>query len=71
MVAVDVEVALRFDLEVDHAMAGDLVEHVVEEGTPVELFDVPVPSRSTLTRICVSLVLRRTSRRDAARRPAP
>jgi hypothetical protein len=31
VVAVDVQVALGLDLEVDQAVAGDLLEHVVEE----------------------------------------
>jgi hypothetical protein len=31
VVAVDVQVALGIDLQVDQAVAGDLVEHVVEE----------------------------------------
>ena len=31
VVAVDVQVALGVDVEVDQAVAGDLVEHVVEE----------------------------------------
>ena len=31
MVAVDVQVAGSFDIEVECAVAGDLVEHVVEE----------------------------------------
>ena len=31
VVRVDVQVALRLDLEVDHAVTGDLVEHVIEE----------------------------------------
>jgi hypothetical protein len=35
VVGVDVQVALGLDLEVDHAVARNLVEHVVEEGTPV------------------------------------
>jgi hypothetical protein len=32
VVGIDVQVALGFDFEVDQAVAGDLVEHVVEEG---------------------------------------
>src|SRR5581483_326628 len=31
VVGVDVQIALRFDLEVDHGVARDLVQHVVEE----------------------------------------
>lgn len=31
VVGIDVQIALRLDLEVDHAVAGDLVEHVIEE----------------------------------------
>ncbi len=31
VVAVDVQVALAVDVQVDQAVAGDLVEHVVEE----------------------------------------
>src|SRR6185369_6264552 len=34
VVAVDVQVTLGIDLEVDRAVAGDLVEHVVEEADP-------------------------------------
>ena len=32
VVGIDVQVALGFDFEVDRTVAGDLVEHVVEEG---------------------------------------
>src|SRR5688500_11840218 len=31
---VDIEIALRFDVEIDHAVPRDLVEHVLEEGQP-------------------------------------
>ena len=43
------QVALGLDLEVDRAVAGDLVEHVVEEGTPVLNRPTPVPSRLIFT----------------------
>ena len=55
---VDVQVALGGDLEVDRAVAGDLVEHVVEEGTPVSNLPTPVPSRLSFTETWVSRVLR-------------
>jgi hypothetical protein len=60
VVAVDVQVALGLDLEVDQAVAGDLLEHVVEEADAGGELRAPVPSRSTLTRIFVSLVSRCT-----------
>ena len=31
VVSVDMEIALGLDFEVDHAVAGDLVEHVIEK----------------------------------------
>jgi hypothetical protein len=34
MVRVDVEIALRFNREIEHSMAGDLVEHVIEKANP-------------------------------------
>ena len=36
VVRIDVQVALGFDLEVEHAVARHLVEHVLEEGRPVD-----------------------------------
>ncbi len=58
VVAVDVQVALGLDLEVDSAVAGDLVEHVVEEADAGVELTLPLPSRSISTRILVSRVLR-------------
>ena len=52
---------MRFNLEIDQPVSRDLVEHMVENGTPVASFCWPVPSRLSFTRICVSLVLRTTS----------
>ncbi|MCY1282374.1 hypothetical protein D9M70_312100 [compost metagenome] len=34
MVVVDMQVALALDVQVDQAVAGDLVHHVLEEGNP-------------------------------------
>ena len=34
VMGVDVQIALGFDVQIDQAVAGDLVEHVVEEGQP-------------------------------------
>ena len=31
MVRIDVQIALRFNFKVDHPMAGDLIEHVIEK----------------------------------------
>ena len=31
---VDVQIAIRLDLQVDEAMAGNLVQHVLQEGYP-------------------------------------
>ena len=44
VVIVDMQVALALDVQVDQAVAGDLVHHVVEEGTPVSNRALPVPS---------------------------
>ena len=61
VVRVDVQIALGADVEVDQAMARDLVEHVLEKRNPgLERRAPPVPSRFTLTVIWVSLVLRVT-----------
>ena len=60
VMGVDVQVALGLDRQVDRAVAGDLVEHVIEERTPVDSCDLPLPSRLTLTLIWVSVVLRST-----------
>jgi hypothetical protein len=32
VMGVDVQIALGFDLQIDQAVAGDLIEHVIEEG---------------------------------------
>ena len=65
VVRVDVQVALGVDVEVDHAVPRDLVQHVLEERQAGIDADLPVPSRFTETVIWVSLVMRATS----ARRP--
>ena len=51
-------IALAVDVEVDQSVADDLVEHVIEEGTPVSSRFCPLPSRSMRTEIFVSRVLR-------------
>ena len=63
VVRVDVQVALGAHVEVDHAVARDLVEHVVEERhAGGEAAPRRAPSRSSATMTWVSLVLRWTSR---------
>ena len=70
VVAVDVQVALGLDVQVDQAMAGDLVEHVVEKadaGRELRLAAAVQVRRGRV--ICVSVVSRGTSaRRVAVRR---
>ena len=61
VVAVDVQVALGLDLEVDQAVARDLVEHVVEERHAGGELRRAGAVEVDATRICVSLVLRVTS----------
>jgi len=56
--AVDVQIALRRNREVDHPMAGDLIEHVVEKRDAGGKLGAPVPSRFTSTLIEVSRVTR-------------
>ena len=46
------------DREVEQAVARELIEHVVRNGSGVFDRCWPLPSRSISTRICVSLVLR-------------
>jgi hypothetical protein len=58
VVVVDVEVALRADGQVDQAVAGELVQHVVEEADAGLAVIAAVPSRLTVTEISVSAVLR-------------
>jgi hypothetical protein len=61
VVAVDVQVAFGLDVQVDQAVAGDLVQHVVEEADAGGSLAWPVPSRLTRTVMRVSAVLRVTS----------
>jgi hypothetical protein len=35
VMGVDVQIAPRFDFQIDQAVAGDLIEHVIEEGKPL------------------------------------
>ena len=63
VMCIDVQVASRLDLEIEHAMARDLVEHVIEKRhLRREPRLPPLPSRFSSTRICVSSVLRVTLR---------
>jgi len=57
-VMVDVEVAIRLHRDVDAGMAGEQVQHVIEEADAGRELAMPVPSRFTATSMSVSLVLR-------------
>lgn len=61
MVIIDMQVTLNLDIHVDQRMAAQLVQHMIENPTPVEIVDLPVPSISTRTETEVSLVLRMIS----------
>ncbi len=60
VVLVDLQVAVGVDGQVEPAVPAELVEHVVEERHAGRHVDLPGPSRSTSTRIAVSLVSRTT-----------
>ena len=47
VVEVDVQVALGLQRDVDQAVPGELLEHVVEKADPGRDLGAPVPSRST------------------------
>jgi imidazoleglycerol-phosphate dehydratase len=56
VVAVDVQVALRLDVQVHHAVAGDLVQHVVEEADARgDLGHAYIPMDETLSRCAIDL----------------
>ena len=60
VMGVDMQIPFGSDLQIDHAVPRNLVQHMVEKGRPVASFAEPLPSRFRLTLIWVSLVLRVT-----------
>jgi hypothetical protein len=59
VVVVDMQIARGRDLQVDQRVAGQLVEHVVEEADAgLRCRSVPVPSSDSSTVMSVSAVLR-------------
>ena len=58
MMLIDMEIALGGDVDVDQRMARELLQHMVEKADAGRDFGRADPSRSTVTSISVSLVLR-------------
>ena len=55
---IHIEIALGIELEVESTVARHQVQHVIEKRIPVEISDLPRPSRFMRNVICVSFVLR-------------
>ena len=56
--SINLEIALRIDLEIEMTVPRDLRQHVIEKRNSCRNIVRPVPSRFRLTRISVSFVLR-------------